>query len=47
MICDLNILIVDKPLDNYMDYSDDSCLDQFTPGQIARLTEQLITYRAV
>jgi hypothetical protein len=33
--------------DNYMDYSDDACYSEFTPGQIARLTEQLATYRGI
>ena len=31
--------------DNYMDYTDDACYEEFTPGQIARLTEQMDTYR--
>ncbi|KAF9050437.1 hypothetical protein BJ165DRAFT_1402146 [Panaeolus papilionaceus] len=31
--------------DNFMDYSDDSCLTEFTPGQIARFKDQIATYR--
>jgi hypothetical protein len=34
-------------LDNYMDYSDDSCMNQFTPGQVVRLKAQMSTYRGV
>lgn len=32
---------------NYMDYSDDSCMNNFTPGQITRLQSQLSTYRGI
>jgi hypothetical protein len=34
-------------LDNFMDYSDDACMNQFTHGQITRLKEQMSTYRKV
>lgn len=30
-----------------MDYTDDECLTDFTPGQITRLTEQISTYRGI
>ena len=30
---------------NYMDYADDSCMTNFTPGQITRLRAQLSLYR--
>jgi hypothetical protein len=30
-----------------MDYSDDACMTEFTPGQITRLRSQLATYRGV
>jgi len=30
---------------NFMDYSDDSCMDNFTPGQAKRIKEQLVVYR--
>ncbi|KAF8978946.1 pregnancy-associated plasma protein-A-domain-containing protein, partial [Cyathus striatus] len=30
---------------NYMDYSDDACLDSFTDGQIDRLWGQISSYR--
>ncbi|KAF5326624.1 hypothetical protein D9611_000274 [Ephemerocybe angulata] len=33
------------PIHNFMDYSDDSCMNQFTPGQAARLQAALATYR--
>jgi len=32
---------------NFMDYSDDSCMTQFSPGQITRLQAQLRTYRSI
>jgi hypothetical protein len=35
------------PITNYMDYSDDSCMNQFTPGQAARLKSQIATYRGL
>ncbi|KAG5644582.1 hypothetical protein DXG03_008156 [Asterophora parasitica] len=33
------------PIQNFMDYSYDSCMTEFTPGQAARLRSQLATYR--
>ncbi|KAF9644652.1 zincin [Thelephora ganbajun] len=35
------------PIHNYMDYSNDSCMDNFTPGQIDRLRSQISTYRGI
>ncbi|KAF9050415.1 hypothetical protein BJ165DRAFT_1342708 [Panaeolus papilionaceus] len=35
----------EDPIHNFMDYSDDNCLDEFTPGQHERLVEQLIQHR--
>jgi len=32
---------------NYMDYTDDTCRNNFTPGQIARIHSQLSIYRGV
>ena len=32
---------------NYMDYSDDSCMNNFTPGQCTRLKSQIATYRGL
>lgn len=32
---------------NYMDYSYDSCMNQFTTGQITRLKQQILTYRQI
>jgi hypothetical protein len=33
------------PIFNYMDYSDDACLTEFTPGQTARMMQMLSTFR--
>ncbi|MGI9111114.1 MAG: zinc metalloprotease [Gaiellaceae bacterium] len=33
------------PIHNYMDYSDDACYNQFTPGQAARAQAQYIHFR--
>jgi hypothetical protein len=35
------------PAENFMDYSDDSCMSSFTPGQTTRLKKQLATYRRI
>ncbi|CAE6484900.1 unnamed protein product [Rhizoctonia solani] len=35
------------PIHNYMDYSDDSCMTEFTAGQATRLKSQMSTYRGV
>jgi hypothetical protein len=35
------------PVHNYMDYSDDSCMNNFTPGQVTRLRSQISTYREI
>jgi hypothetical protein len=28
-----------------MDYTDDECMDRFSPGQYVRMQEQLVAYR--
>ncbi|TNM49584.1 zinc metalloprotease [Nocardioides albidus] len=33
------------PINNFMDYSDDACMFEFTPGQDARMDAQFSTYR--
>lgn len=33
------------PIKNFMDYTDDSCMNTFTSGQISRLQSQMTTYR--
>ncbi|TFK33016.1 Metalloprotease [Crucibulum laeve] len=35
------------PIHNFMDYTDDSCMTAFTPGQGTRIRAQLRTYRGV
>ncbi|KAF4601924.1 hypothetical protein EYR40_005125 [Pleurotus pulmonarius] len=35
------------PIHNFMDYSFDSCLNEFTPGQVERLQAQMRTFRGV
>ncbi|KAI5787287.1 metalloprotease 1 precursor [Geopyxis carbonaria] len=33
------------PVHNYMDYSDDSCMNQFTPGQVTRMFQMFRQFR--
>ena len=33
------------PIRNFMDYSDDACMDQFTVGQDTRMDQQYSTHR--
>jgi len=35
------------PIHNFMDYTDDACMSEFTPGQITRLREQIAAFREV
>lgn len=35
------------PVKNFMDYSDDSCMDHFTAGQVARMHQMIGTYRSL
>ena len=32
---------------NYMDYAEDPCMENFTPGQCTRLLSQIATYRNI
>jgi hypothetical protein len=33
------------PITNFMDYTDDDCMDEFTAGQAARMQSQVATYK--
>lgn len=33
------------PVHNFMDYSDDACVDEFTAGQSERMKDQIVTFR--
>lgn len=35
------------PIHNYMDYSDDHCMDSFTPGQVERMRTAIETFRPI
>jgi hypothetical protein len=34
------------PITNFMDYTDDACMFEFSPGQNTRMNSQFATYRA-
>lgn len=42
-----SIYCLTSKVDNFMDSTDDSCMDQFTPGQVTRLRSLIATYRGI
>lgn len=41
------VLILYLAIYNFMDYTDDSCVNNFTKGQIVRLRKKIDTYRNI
>ena len=33
------------PIDNFMNYGDDACLERFTPDQVTRMLDQIATFK--
>jgi len=35
------------PMNNFMDYSDDACMQEFTPGQVQRMRDEIEVWRGI